>query len=497
MDLPRIKNYAPGIFEHAQARPQVDQEGDTQAAINILSAGFTKSREHHVARPRQTNALAAFWQHTESTEYFIAWASVVKDMGATFNNPDVRRALEARHGVKVARNFYTWLDGLAADFSSPEQGESVTREWINNMAYGMSTIGLAFNTGSLLKQVSAGTGAMLEMDTKAAVSGLLRAIKNPRSYLHLWESQTIQQRIQQGMSPEDRALLNAANAKPGAILHLMEIGRIPIGVVDALFTTISAQVAYEHHKADALKNGLGPESAERHALKIMDRVVTRTAQPATAQDKSLIENTTKGFARFLLIFRSDPRQKMALAFEAIHQYKKGNIGKAEVARRFFWGWAMYGMLAQLATDIWQTMSREDDDDENWNLKDYLAAAVAGPLSGLPLVGGVIETSLRSLANTFGADLQVWTNSTNPLDKAAVNLLRGKPSRWLSTITTIPSLTISTPPFPMAERLARSSQPSKKRPPSFPLLSVQPETLPALFPIFSPTTRKTETPSSSS
>ena len=295
---------------------------------------------------------------------------------------------------------------------------------MNNAQTSLSFIGLSYNAGSLLKQISAGTGAMLEMPTKAAASGLYRAITNPESFKKLWENETIQQRIKQGMSPEDKAILDASNAKPSYMMTLLQAGRAPLGWTDALFTTLSAMVAYNHHHAEGIKAGLSETAAETHALEVMDRVVFRTAQPATTQDKSLIENTTKGFGKFLLIFRSDPRQKSALALEALDQFSKGKIGKRELARRFFWGWAVYGMLAQLATDIWHTMSREDDDD-NWELDDYLFSALAGPLSGLPVFGFMIEAGIRGVINALGGDLQVFRNSTNPLDKAAFDMWKGR------------------------------------------------------------------------
>ena len=432
MDMPRVKNYAPGSFEHMFHTTTPDPDGTEAAPVNALSAGFTKARQHHIARPQQRNALEVFWNHHEQTEYFIAWAEVSRDMGAVFKTPDVRRALEAKYGKKVATNFFNWIDGLATDFRKPTNEEQSMREFVNNAQASLSAIGLAVNVGSLLKQFSAGTGMMMEMPTNQAVAGMYRAITNPSSYKNVWESDTIQQRIKQGMSPEDRAILEASNAKPSTIMALLEAGRYPLGLVDGIFTTLSAMVAYNYHLKEADKAGLSPEKAEAHAMEVMDRVVVRTAQPATAQDKSLIENTSKGFSKFLLIFRSDPRQKMALGMEAVEQFSKGKMGKLELGRRFIWGWVVYGILAQIATDLWHAISREED--EELSLDDYIYAGIAGPLTGLPLLGSIVDTGLRNAINALGGDLQIFTNSTNPLDKAAFDMFRGRTLKKLTDDT---------------------------------------------------------------
>ena len=429
MDMPRVKNYAPGSFEHAMHTSTPDPDGTEAAQVNALSAGFVKNREHHTARPQQRNALDIFWGHQEATEYFIAWAQISRDMGIVFKTPDVRRALESKYGRKVAKNFFTWLDGLATDFRNPTNEEQAMKEYTANAQASLSAIGLAVNVGSLLKQVSAGTGAMLEMPTNQAVAGMYKAITNPSSFKHLWETDTIQQRIKQGMSPEDRALLDASNASPSTIMALLEAGRAPLGLVDGIFTTISAMIAYNYHLSEGKKAGLSPEKAEAHALEVMDRVIVRTAQPATAQDKSLIENTSKGFTKFLLIFRSDPRQKMALAMEAVDQFSEGKITGLELGRRFFWGWAVYGIMAQIATDLWHAISREED--EELSLDDYIYAAIAGPITGLPLFGGIIDTGIRNAINAVGGDLQIFTNSTNPLDKAAFDMFKVRTLRKLT------------------------------------------------------------------
>lgn len=424
MDMPRIRNYAPGLFESLDSKVSdtgnMDPNGNPAGNINAMSSGFTKARKNHMARPRQVNALAAYWQHIEATEYFIAYGELMRDMRAVFRNPEVRRAIEGNYGTRAAAVFSQWLDALEVDGNFRAATVAGIAELSNTLLASQSAIGLAYNVGTLFKQVSAATGVLIEMPPGEAIKGLVRAIRNPSSLAHVWRSEPIQQRILTGMNPEDKRLLDAAAMSPSMVLELLDLGRLPIAYADAAFTTLAAGVAYNYQLAEALKSGLHPAAAEGAALDAVDRVVTRTAQPATTQDKSLAELTAKHFAKFLFLFKSDPRQKFAIAAQAIALWRRGDISAGEAGRRLVWSWIMYGMLAEVMTDIWTSISRDDDDEERWSIQDYVASAIAGPIAGVPLIGSVLEYTVRATIGT-----KAYTNNPNPADRAMASILTDK------------------------------------------------------------------------
>lgn len=419
MDMPRIKNYAPGLFHSLDAKTKdadMSELGQGGGAVNAMSAGFTKSRSHHMARPREVNALTAYWSSQESTEYFVAYAEVMRDMRQIFRNPILRYALEGNHGQRAAGIFSQWLDALEVDGNFRAAQVQAIGEMVQSSLATQSAVGLAFNIGVLFKQLSASFGVFMEMPTRDALHGITAAIRNPGSLRTVWQSEAIQQRVLAGISPEDRRLLDAAQASPSLLMDLLEIGRLPIAFTDAAFTTLSASIAYNHALDHARKNGLSATQAEAHALAVAERVITRTAQPATTQDKSLAELTANGFGKALFLFKSDPRQKFAIAAAAVQDLRAGRIGKSEAGRRIFWGWMVYGLSAQLMSDVWQSMSRDDDDAERWQWRDYLAAMIAGPISGVAFIGGMFEYIIRSTVGT-----KAFANSANPIDSAAARI----------------------------------------------------------------------------
>ena len=373
-----------------------------------------------MARPELTNALAKYWSHMEATEYFIHYAELVRDARQIFRNPELRRRIEGIHGAGVAKLFSQWLDAIEVDGNFRAVEMQALAELAHRTLATQSAVGLAFNVGVLFKQASAAFGVMLEMPTKQAAMGIVRAFRNPSTLKAVWNSEAVQQRVLAGISPEDRRLLDAGKASPSLLMELLELGRLPIAYADAAFTTLSASVAYAYHHGEAIKAGLSATAAETSALAAASRVIERTAQPATTQDKSMAELTAKGFGKFLFMFKSDPRQKLAIVANAVADAKSGRMSKATAARKLLWGWAIYGLMNELLTDIWAGMSRDDDDPDRWSWKDYLAAMVAGPVSAGYLYGQVADWTARAMIGT-----KAFGNTTNPIDQAPRILVAAK------------------------------------------------------------------------
>jgi proteasome lid subunit RPN8/RPN11 len=433
LDMPRIRNYAPGMFESMNSNSNVSPEGDAPA-VNAMSTGFTKARTHHMARPKQSNALLNYWTSMETTEYFIAYGELMRDMRQVFRSPDVRRTIEGNYGIKAANDFSTLLDVLEIDGRVRALKAQFLAETTQNVLASQSAIGLAFNAGSVLKQVSAGFNHLIEIPLGPGIKATAKAVADPKILKLVWESESVQQRIEEGISPEDKRLLSAAHAAsfPGSKVSTSEIvkwfnaesmyrinqGRMPIAWGDAVFTTLTGAAAYKYQYDRAIASGLSDSQAHQAGLDFMDHVITNTAQPATTQDKSLNEITATGAGGLLKIFRSDPRQKLAISANAVALASRGKMSWKEAGRRLFVAWYLYGITGSVLTIIARAVLHDDDDPEEWTIRDLLAGAIAGPISGFGLIGGIIETTIQSTVGTGG-----FVNSANPLDKSMATTIR--------------------------------------------------------------------------
>ena len=422
LDMPQVKNYAPGIFEHMDAKATaggLDTSGTQTTGVNAMAAGFTKNRQAHMARPRQTNALAAYWAHTEATTYFVEWAELMRDMRAVFRAPEVRRTVEGIYGSRAASVLSTWLDALETDGNLSATNLLAASELTANTLAAQSAIGLTLNIGTLFKQFSAATGALALLPFKKFAPAFVRALRNPANVKNIWDQEMIRQRLEQGFSPEDKRILDAGRMSPSMVMDLLNDGRLPIAYVDAAMTTITGAIAYQSGLADAKAAGLKGAQAEEFALSTAERILVQYAQPATTQDKSLFELNAKGMARALIMFKSDPRQKLAISAQALQLALRGDITAPEAIRRITVSWALYGILGTAGSSLFMSMFRDDADDD-WNIEDFLAAAIAGPIAGLGWFGSGLEYIIRASIGT-----RAFTNSANPIDNAAANLLGGR------------------------------------------------------------------------
>ncbi len=422
MDMPHVKNYSPGIFEHMDAKATaggLDPSGSQATGVNAMAAGFTKNRQAHMARPRQTNALAAYWAHMEATTYFVEWSEVLRDARAVFRAPEVRRTVEGIYGSRAASVLSTWLDALETDGNLSATNLLAASELTANTLASQSAIGLAANVKTLFKQFSAATGALALLPFKKFAPAFVRALRNPADVKRIWDSEMIRQRLEQGFSPEDKRLLDAGRMSPSRIMDLLNDGRLPIAYVDAAMTTITGAIAYQSGLADAKAAGLKGAQAEEFALTTAERILVQYAQPATTQDKSLFELNAKGMARALIMFKSDPRQKLAISAQALQLALRGDISTPEAVRRITVAWALYGILGMAGGSMFMQMFR-DDSEEDWDFENFLAAAIAGPIAGLGWFGSGLEYIISaSIGN------RAFTSSANPIDNAAAALLGGR------------------------------------------------------------------------
>jgi hypothetical protein len=416
MDMPQIRNYAPGTFENVKIDNGKEAAGSllgSTGATSAMGAGATKNRRAHAARPLTLSALSKYWAHTEQTAYWMEWTELIGEIARTLRSPDVRRAIEARHGKKAAADVNTWIEMLNNDGSTTAQHILTMEKFIAGIVNTQSHIALAFNLSVPFKQASAALGALTLVPGTSAIKTFAKILFRWKDMKKMFASEAIQQRIRAGISPESKALMDATRMTPSRMMDLLSLGQLHTSLTDAAFTTISALIAYDHHLALARKNGMTAEQAETFALDKMDYVIARTSQPADTQMKSLVElKAGHGLGKLLVQFKSDPRRAMGSVLSALYKRKQGNISSAELSRIIFTNWMIYGILGQLGTSMFKTIAADDDDErDNWEWESFALAALLGPIEGLFIAGSVIATVTRKIAGA-----PIFTSPINPLDK---------------------------------------------------------------------------------
>ncbi|MDB6133747.1 MAG: hypothetical protein JWM59_1990 [Verrucomicrobiales bacterium] len=439
VDLPRIENYAPGLFYN---------RGISETGLDISGAGiveggfrsgFIKDRTLHTAEPKAENAFQVFFGHVNQTAHWKALSEVTRELRGVFSSPDVQRAILARHGPQMLGAVNKWMESIEGN------GLKVAHSKLGQFFYSMQAhVALAWKLGTIMKQSTALLGAAYRMPAADYLRGLgllLAATGVKTATLGkvetafwanakaMWNSPMIRRRLAGGFSPEVRAALAGAfTGKPGIRQDFLRVGIETLGFVDAFFTTGSAAIAYDYHYRHAIAAGMTPEMAEATAMNETADIVARTAQPVEVSDRSLFEQSLGGLGKGIFMFGSEARQKSSMWLTA---WGNTFTGKADAndLRVLVISHLIVGPMIQAITAAMR--DRKDDDDawdekrgwlgfldpDHWNPMDFLMAAATGPLSGIPL--------LRDLVDGFKGDSGPLSRFANAYE-AGKDIIEGIP-----------------------------------------------------------------------
>jgi hypothetical protein len=418
LNLPRLTNYAPGTFEARDMMgAEIDPYGQGLLSEGGFKAGMLKTRAKHSARPRLEDALSVYWGHVNATEHFKSFGEFARDIRATLNNADVRASITAKGGKSLLETAQQWMTAFERNGLEVRESSSKWAAFIRKRQSVMAYIALAYNAGTLMKQSSAAFGSLMSMGPGAAMKQLAKLFTGQLELGESYRSAVIQRRLDAGYSPEVRqAMAGMMAEKPTWGSPFVMKGMELIGMVDAIFTTASHAMAYDHHYAEAKAAGLTDAQAKREAEREAEATVARTSQPAEMMDRSLGELSMGANARTFFMFATDARQKAALILEA-YQPSSG-LSKGERATRLITLHIVFPLMAQAVTSMMRD-ARDDDDDElfdekNWQSGDFMKAMVLGPLMGIPIIGGALNAGLTPV---FGGHYFA-NDPTQPLNRAA-------------------------------------------------------------------------------
>jgi hypothetical protein len=426
MDMPRVRNYAPTAYDTAQTDAVMGPD-EMSPSLTGMNAGFVKQRVSHNAPILRMNALSVFQSHMVTQNYWINFAELVRELRGTIASTDVVRAIKARVGEADAERMKKWI--LAFDRNGLDSGKmlEVVSDMLNRQMGLQAVMFMGYALSTLFKQGSAGMAISLDIGVDEYLRGLTKFFRGQlsASLPEIWNSPTIQRRIEAGYSPEARAVNQSAGMSPSKLLALAERGMLNIAQLDAFLTTFGAAIAFDHHYNAALAQGLSKEAAKSIALDRMDASVRRTAQPASLTDRSLLEANRSPFVRLLYLFASEPRQKFAINYMIAREIAAGRDVKRNL-KKFAAGWVAMGVITEALTDIFQSIFRDDDEQEIVRWEDYARAAVMGHLNGLFLAGPALAMAGNAI---FGSP--VFNSSENPLVRIPTLVMRKdfKPWNW--------------------------------------------------------------------
>jgi hypothetical protein len=416
MNMPKIHRHAPTGYEVgpiSDADMDLSMFGASPSAAS-MSAGFTKTRVSHNEMLAQQSAIKVLWRSKTTTTYWRHFAELVREMRGIFSDPKVYGAIQQAHGDAKAKKLKTWIDRLATNGGAASAGMEFLDRFLNRALSRQSAALLGFNTASVIKQMDSGLRYWQVLSPKDALRGtrdLLMGQLN-KTVAAAWKSESVQRRVLAGMSPEIRLSMAEESMKPSVLLWLRETGFLPMQHFDAALTSISSAIVYDAAYRKARAEGMNEATAEGVAGDLMDKAVFETAQPASVANRSLAETSGNAWLRALTLFGSDPRLKIAQEYEVWKGFAKGKIDIKTAATRIFM-LHFYGLITQLAADLFRDAFTGDDDEEIYKSGNYWRALAFGNLNGAFVIGQGLWYLGQRLAGGFA-----YNDSENPVMRSA-------------------------------------------------------------------------------
>jgi hypothetical protein len=430
VDMPKNINHSPLRFETQEKEQGGMRLPGERTGSGGMMPGHIKSRTKHQAELAQASMAEVFWNHVENGNYWIAWAESVRDMRAVLLNPNLLKSVTAVYGEDAA----TQLRDMVTLFTEGgvQMKNRAYERIYNNIVGAVSTASLGYRLSSVVNQNDAGLRFTLKLSRKQQSRALVSLMQGNfvEKYRKVLESDTVQIRLEKGVSPLVRMMVENSNLPTNtqlpdlikkflpekvaqsatggvqnfmlAVHMLREQGFMPMQLTDTALTSFSATVVYESAFLEAKDAGMPDAAAEKAALDAMDDAVFRTAQPVDMAQRSLTENMALTWQRGLMQFMSDQRLKFSMWGSALRGLAKGEGDRTQHLQTLV-ALGFMGIVSETLRAWYRDFFTDDDDEEIYKPSNWIRAFLVGPLTGFWWYGTILDTMLRGFLGerTFG------------------------------------------------------------------------------------------------
>ncbi|MBK8093056.1 MAG: hypothetical protein IPK32_13975 [Verrucomicrobiaceae bacterium] len=406
--LPSITNYFPARFVH-DGDVSAPNLGGAAVQNGSMKTGALRNRKNHTSaiglnfETHGTNLFSLFHSHAAEMEYWKAYAPLVREMKAVLSNGQLKEAFRAAHGDSSLADLNGWVQAIESGGLQDAHFNLAAAHAIKGFMGRYAATRLSFKLGTALVNLSSGWNALLDTSIpfKDVMASYGRAFFGGAKMTpaEARRSEALQRRLKGGTSPEQQFAKHAQDgSRPGFALDVMTAGRYSLGLVDTFAGSWAASASYDANYRMAKKARLSDADAHLEAVDGMERTIAKTFQPTELSNKSLSEASGHIAWKMATLFMSEARQKVALEVDVVSRALQGKATFGEVGRVVVVNHLLLGSFSWLMRSIAKDLMNDEDgdDDPAWELEDWLAAVVSGPLSGIPFVGSGLNYSLASL-----------------------------------------------------------------------------------------------------
>lgn len=363
----------------------------TYIGLEITPRNLSARIRHGHDLDERASILGVFNARLISNAHYLGFAEVALEFRGVFGTPAFRHTVEETYGHAAYTDFCEHVMRImngGDKFHGSQQAIDKARD-IASMAIMGSNIRSALANASGLPSfaLELGFSKTLEYAAEGCTPTGVQAIRE------ILASEAGKNRYTLGGSEQLRRILS--NPDNGRVQKLIR-GYMVSNLVGDGIALLVAQGHYRDIKEQELKKGVSEEVARERAATMAIDLIERTQ--ASAQQKDLASWQNDRFGRVLGQFLTSVRQQAsyeALAIRSVFAGQKD--GWRRMVNVVIVNHVLVPAVYWAVREMWaKLMGEPPDDDDSLLPKDLLAYMLAGPMSGIVLVGGAGESLIRKL-----------------------------------------------------------------------------------------------------
>jgi hypothetical protein len=379
VDLPKIDFYAP-VRRIADTRVDDLELGGSASNFGSSPAMLMERVSNLNQVDQSVNALSLYNEHMTASNHYVAWTDTIRQMRDTFNQKDVRKAIEdyvSPEVYKLLNERIQWM----ADGGNRKRDRGVILDKMR-MAHTFSS--LAYDLGIMIKQFSSLPAYGFDMGMRNWLKYQTQFFKNPiENAKSMIDTEYVQLRFKDGYSRDvaEGLKIQGGNKFQNWVLAGFKAGMM-VGKVGDIVPVIAGGWAVRQHAYDKARKTMSKEDAMTRATLEFEMATDRSQQAVDMKDLSSYSGGGS-IAKLFTMYKTSPRQYYAVAYEALLDASAGRGSKKDAVRKMLIAHTVLPVVFQFISDSWKMIG---DDDKEYEWEDYVRAMLLGPINGLFLAG---------------------------------------------------------------------------------------------------------------
>lgn len=419
VELAFNKHYTPISRDVAATVTDSEMLGDNTTEHVSIFNGHLQPRIANTRPLRIQDLDRVLMEHIIEMEHFKAFAPIMKDLRAVFNDPNVQKAIKQYHSPTMVKVINRFLNDFARGGVDRRLVVGALDKLRGNFA--KSVIGV--NPVVLLKQMTSFPAFLMEVPIKDFTIGLADFIKNPVSKIRflMKHSEHMKSRYKKGWERDiilamQRARKTTSRELGGGLTFTDIIMYLP-KLGDQVAVLSGGWTVYRYRYNKAIKEGKTEAAAIKTAIDEFEKSTKRSQQAGDVEDLGELQRQGS-WAKLWTLFATSPKQYYSNSSSALRNliYKRGK--KSENLKRFF-----------IAHFLLPTLFQYISNGFSWQSKDQIRALALGSFNGILIIGDILESLMMAATGEmyYAMDSTPMTAVASEIAEALVKL-----NKWVES-----------------------------------------------------------------